>query len=136
MLFNRIALAVSLVACCFSTLVAQTARLSIDTGMKVADVSPTLYGLMTEEINFSYDGGLYAEMIRNRTFHTRWPRFEHWTVIARGDAQATIDEGKTGPSTALPDSVKIEIAKSSPTSEAGLANPGYWGMTVRPSTTY
>jgi len=31
-------------------------------------IDPMFYGLMTEEINFSYDGGLYAELIRNRTF--------------------------------------------------------------------
>ena len=31
-------------------------------------ISPMLYGLMTEEINHSYDGGLYAELIRNRDF--------------------------------------------------------------------
>ncbi|MBO7071027.1 MAG: hypothetical protein J6W09_07025, partial [Bacteroidales bacterium] len=28
-----------------------------------SDVSPMMYGLMTEEINYSYDGGLYAELI-------------------------------------------------------------------------
>lgn len=33
-------------------------------------VSPTLYGLMTEEINYSYDGRLYAELVRNRTFRS------------------------------------------------------------------
>ena len=33
-----------------------------------SDVSPLMYGLMTEEINYSYDGGLYAELIRNRGF--------------------------------------------------------------------
>ncbi|MBO4843798.1 MAG: carbohydrate binding domain-containing protein [Bacteroidales bacterium] len=33
-----------------------------------SDVSPLMYGLMTEEINYSYDGGLYAELIRNRAF--------------------------------------------------------------------
>ena len=27
-----------------------------------------LYGLMTEEINFSYEGGIYGELIRNRSF--------------------------------------------------------------------
>ena len=31
-----------------------------------------LYGLMTEEINHSYDGGLYAEMVDNRTFRAHW----------------------------------------------------------------
>ena len=40
-----------------------------------ARIDPIFYGLMTEEINFSYDGGLYAELIRNRTFETtRRPR--------------------------------------------------------------
>ena len=28
-------------------------------------VSPTLYGLMTEEINYSYEGGLYSQLLRD-----------------------------------------------------------------------
>ena len=40
----------------------------IDLSKPGIPVSPTLYGLMTEEINFSYDGGLYAELVRNRVF--------------------------------------------------------------------
>ena len=42
--------------------------LEIDFQAPTTAVSPTLHGLMTEEINFSYDGGLYAELIRNRVF--------------------------------------------------------------------
>src|SRR5579863_10576063 len=42
--------------------------LQIDAGTIKGNVSPTLYGLMTEEINFSYEGGIYGELIRNRTF--------------------------------------------------------------------
>ena len=41
---------------------------TVDAGRSVGKVSPTLYGLMTEEINHSYDGGLYAELIQNRAF--------------------------------------------------------------------
>ena len=41
---------------------------TVDVGHPVGEVSPKLYGLMTEEINHSYDGGLYAEMIHNRAF--------------------------------------------------------------------
>jgi alpha-N-arabinofuranosidase len=33
-----------------------------------AKISPMFYGLMTEEINYSYDGGLYGELIQNRIF--------------------------------------------------------------------
>ena len=45
---------------------AQSPTLSIEAGLSTGKVSPLHYGLMTEEINFSYDGGLYAELIRNR----------------------------------------------------------------------
>ncbi|MBN1892968.1 hypothetical protein JW906_00655 [bacterium] len=33
-----------------------------------AEISPMFYGIMTEEINYSYEGGLYGELIRNRIF--------------------------------------------------------------------
>ena len=33
-----------------------------------AKISPMFYGLMTEEINYSYDGGIYGELIQNRIF--------------------------------------------------------------------
>ena len=39
---------------------------TVDASYPSGKVSPMLYGLMTEEINYSYDGGLYAELIRNR----------------------------------------------------------------------
>ena len=49
-----------------------------------------LYGLMTEEINFSYDGGLYGELIRDRTVGPgRRPLF-HWTQVVRGDSTVNI----------------------------------------------
>src|ERR1700732_1103380 len=73
-----------------------TATLTIDTVKPVAKVSPTLYGIMTEEINYSYDGGLYAELVSNRTFQTmRGPNLEHWTLIQNGDSRANIEIDKT-----------------------------------------
>ena len=48
------------------------ATLNVELSRPKAAVSPTLYGLMTEEINYSYDGGLYAELVRNRTFRSDW----------------------------------------------------------------
>jgi alpha-N-arabinofuranosidase len=115
---------------------AQTPKLTIDTSVSTSPVSPTLYGLMTEEINYSYDGGLYGEMVRNRTFDARWPHFEHWVMVTQGNAQEKFEADETGPSAALNKSLKVTITQSSPGNEAGLANAGYWGMAVRPSTIY
>lgn len=42
--------------------------IDIKTREKVTDISPSLYGLFFEDINRAGDGGLYAEMLRNRAF--------------------------------------------------------------------
>ena len=53
-----------------------------------------------------------------------------------GNAKEKIVTDDTGPSEALHKSLKVDIAQSSPGNELGLANAGYWGMAVRPSTIY
>ena len=100
-------------------------------------VSPSLYGLMTEEINHSADGGLYAEMVQNRAFHTDWNNEAPWDLVRRGDAVAhrSMDHA-TGPSPTLGYSLKLEALAASPGNEAGLTNPGYWGFGLRPHTAY
>src|ERR687890_206706 len=59
----------------------QTTRLTLDLAKPGAAVSPMLYGLMTEEINHSYDGGLYAELIRNRIFKDNPIPPEVWGLV-------------------------------------------------------
>ncbi len=116
---------------------AQTANLEIKVNQIVSPVSPSLYGLMTEEINHSYDGGLYAEMIQNRAFHEDWEGTPPWDLILHGNARATraLDRS-TGPSTALNFSMKLSVTAASTQNEAGLTNPGYWGFGLQPNTTY
>ncbi len=114
------------------------ATLSIDVGSVKGKVSPMLYGLMTEEINYSYDGGLYAEMVRNRAFtdNRRMQPF-HWFLYEKGTADASmVMDMSTGPSAALPLSLQITIRSASDRAPAGVANEGYFGMAVRPGTTY
>ena len=98
----------------------------------------SLYGIMSEEINHSYDGGLYAEMVSNRTFQTmRGPNLENWTLIQNGASRATIEiDKKTGPSAALTHSLKFVTQSPEPHAEAGFYNTGFWGMALRPFTLY
>src|SRR5438445_9534666 len=69
MRLNRQLLRAALV---FAAVLTGSAQQSVTLTVKVDQpgprIDPLFYGLMTEEINFSYDGGLYAELIRNRTF--------------------------------------------------------------------
>ena len=73
-----------------------TPVLSIDFKAPSTPVSPILYGLMTEEINCSYDGGLYAELIQNRVFRDDDKGVPvHWSVIKKDGAEGKINRSPT-----------------------------------------
>jgi alpha-N-arabinofuranosidase len=113
------------------------ATLIIHADQPASKVSPTLYGLMTEEINHSYDGGLYAELIRNGTFRADWSGVNDWILVENGNSEARINLDKTtGPSTALTSSLHLEVSQANAASPAGVLNGGYWGIPLRPNTTY
>lgn len=118
----------------FSTILAASVlaaepTLSIDAGKPLAKSSPLLYGLMTEEINHSYDGGLYAELIRNRAFADDPQTPVHWSAIH--GATLSLDP-KEPLNAAVPTSLRVEI----PAGGGGVANEGYWGFPVQPDTSY
>jgi alpha-N-arabinofuranosidase len=113
------------------------AQITVQLDKPGTPVSQTLYGLMTEEINDSYDGGLYAEMVRNRTFRADWSGIVDWLLLEKGKSAASmsVDTG-TGPGAALSTSLKVEIHTADAHNPAGVLNDGYWGMTLRANTTY
>jgi alpha-L-arabinofuranosidase len=122
-------------------------------------ISPNFYGLMTEEINYSYDGGLYGELIQNRIFKNppRGPRrvgrgappateaesaapvvAAHWSVVNSEGANGEIALDTDDPvnTVALTTSLKLNIASVSADQRVGVANDGFWGVPVRPNTSY
>jgi alpha-N-arabinofuranosidase len=119
------------------SLIAQAPSLAVQVDHPIAKVSPMLYGLMTEEINFSYDGGLYAELVRDRTIGQGWRALTHWTMVVRGNSAVAVSvDAQTGPSAALPRSLKVSVTAATETAPAGVQNDGFWGIPVRPQTTY
>src|SRR5437764_1249917 len=60
---------------------ATPATLKIDVNKPGIATSPMLNGLMTEEINHAFDGGLYAELIQNRSFLDNGKDAIHWSAI-------------------------------------------------------
>ena len=97
------------------------AILTIHIDTPVSKVSPILYGLMTEEINYSYDGGLYGEMVRNRTFRANKSNVPYWILFEEGDAEAKMQvDRQTGPSEALNYSLRLDVTKADPQNQAGF----------------
>ena len=138
------ALAASLV-CAAGVRAADTGKIVVQVNKPGAKISPMLYGLMTEEINYSYDGGIYGELIRNRIFKDRSrggaaavPAIPHWSVTSLDDAQGEISLDTADPvnPVALTTSLKLNVASAGAGRRVGVANDGYWGIPVRPNATY
>ena len=126
---------------------AQTASLTLDLGKAHLNVSPMLYGLMTEEINHAYDGGLYPELIRNRIFKDNKSFPEAWSLVSNdSNSKASIklmaaaqenipfEERRHAINGALTTCLRLSVEKAN--GRVGIANEGYWGIPVKPSTTY
>ena len=96
------------------------------------EVSSNFYGLMTEEINHSYDGGLYGELIQNRSFRDSSDVPTHWSAV--GNAAIALDRTQIRDGISIP-SLRVQISASSQT-EGGAANDGYWGVPILPHCTY
>ena len=112
--------------------------LTLDTTKTGAAVSPMLYGLMTEEINHSYDGGIYAELIQNRIFKDNAQTPAHWSVVQDNESAAaiTLDETQPIAGTALTTCLRLNAIRASAGHAVGIANDGYWGIPVMPRTMY
>src|SRR3954451_18742394 len=113
------------IACSFLIGQAPAAHLTIHADQQVSPVSPILYGLMTEEINYSYEGGIYAELIRNRTFKANAQNPMFWNTV--GDGTIAVDTNQPL-NAALNVSLKLDASKASEASPVGFANGGYWGI--------
>jgi alpha-N-arabinofuranosidase len=111
--------------------------LTIKAGEAAAKVSPVFYGLMTEEINYSYDGGLYAELVNNRAFKDRQNPMRYWKLVQAAGAGNSISVVTDQPlNSVLTNSLKLEAVSATKDKLAGIANEGFWGIPVWPNTPY
>ena len=71
-------------------------QLSIDASNQVHDISDLLFGIFFEDINFSADGGLYAEKVANRSFEftelAAGDQLYHWNVVNDANAEVKIND--------------------------------------------
>lgn len=78
-------------------------RITIRTQNKKFPVAPNLYGIFFEDINRAGDGGLYPEMLRNRSFEdSTWPKDCHteqdgYALVTRRAGEMSLITGKGFP---------------------------------------
>jgi len=100
-------------------------------------INPTQFGTFLEEINHSGDGGVYAELVRNRDLKESTSSPVYWSAVQDSGASAAIALDTSQPlDSASPVSLKLSVASLPAGGRAGIANDGYWGVPVTPATTY
>ena len=105
--------------------------LSLNTEERGAKIGDLHYGIFYEEINHAGDGGLYAELVRNRSFEDSNDQPDSWSAVTG----ATISLMKTA-SYQL-NEVQTQCLKITATKAGGGArNNGYWGMKFTEGETY
>lgn len=93
-----------------------------------APVQPTMYGLFFEDINYAADGGLYAEMVKNRSFE--FPQnFMGWNTYGNIALQ------NDGPFERNPHYVRLASAGHND-KHSGLENEGFFGVTFKKDASY
>ena len=119
--------------------------IDIDASQRGPKISPTHYGIFFEDINHAADGGLYAELIRNRSFEDG-PRYgapadmQGWKPY--GYNGSTIDARLVQPSktvkllnSAQQNALELTI-NATPANAVRLENEGFWGINAVQGRTY
>lgn len=101
----------------------------IDLDRELAAVQPTMYGIFFEDINFGADGGLYAELVKNRSFEFDHP-LTGW--LAYGDVKIMTDKPAFP---ANPHYARL-THKGRVLTGVGLENEGFRGLPFEAGKTY
>jgi alpha-N-arabinofuranosidase len=111
-------------------------RITIDVSKPGAAISPTMNGIFFEDINFGADGGLYAELVKNRSFEFPEPLMG-WSKLQRQGAEGTLlvrddDPFITGTAYGEPGNLHyLRIDVKNLGKGFGITNEGFRGIGLR-----
>lgn len=102
--------------------------MTVDVSRPTAKIQPTMYGIFFEDINFGADGGLYAELVKSRSFEfpqpfVGWMPFGNVTVQ---DAEPCFDRNPH----------YVRIVNDGRLLRAGLDNEGFRGIGLKQGEEY
>lgn len=113
---------------------AEPVRWTIDAAGKGIPVSPTMHGIFFEDINYAADGGLYAELVENRSFEHR-SGMHAWHEEKRGGAQGGISFSGDAPiHPNNPRFLRMEVTAAG--DGYGVSNFGYGGIPLAAGVDY
>ena len=124
---SRLCAAVAALTCTASALLA--GPVDINVGKPGAPIQPTMYGIFFEDINFAADGGLYAELVKNRSFEFPQDALQGWKAFGR------VEVRDDGPFDRNPHYVRL-YEPGHRHKWTGLDNEGFFGIGLKEGETY
>lgn len=119
---------VALLALAMGALTATAQTAVLQANKPGAAIEPTMYGIFFEDINYGADGGLYAEMVKNRSFE--FPQnLLGWTTFGK------VEVKDDGPFERNPHYVRL-LPAGHGEKYTGMDNEGFFGVTVHKDSTY
>ena len=108
----------------------EAAELTIQADKPGKAISPDLIGVFFEDLNYAADGGLYAELIQNRSFEYRpteqadWHPLKFWDLVKRGGGDGTIGVADMRPIHSN-NPTYAQLTVLTPGNGVGIANGGF-----------
>ncbi len=104
-------------------------------------IASDLWGIFFEDINYAADGGLYAELVQNRSFeynqgdNKEWNALSYWELIKRGRAKASVSVESVDPlNDNNPHYAVLTVEQVG--ERVGLRNSGYDGIVIEEGESY
>ena len=110
-------------------------EITVNAKQFTAEVQPTMWGVFFEDINFGADGGIYAEMVKNRSFEFNKPMMG-WKVLGKPSTEGDfliVNRQKTN--TTNPRFLCVTLHQNKKGS-IGLNNEGFRGMGIKKDLGY
>jgi alpha-N-arabinofuranosidase len=128
-------LALAFALLCLPVAFAQnTETITVQVDKPGPEISPSMYGIFFEDINFGADGGLYPERVKNRSFEFPEPLMA-WKQIDKGGSQGTLTVLTQNPiNEENAHYIHLDVANAG--KGFGVSNDGFRGMGFQRGATY
>lgn len=116
----------------------QSSPFVVDVSKPTADIQPTMWGIFFEDINFGADGGLYAELVKNRSFEFDVPlmgwkeqKSDKFSTNKESGSALVINRGESEKQNPRFARIIVNADKG-----YGLTNEGFRGMGIKKDRQY
>jgi alpha-N-arabinofuranosidase len=128
-------IAISIALSFQANIIAQKLQLIVvDVNKPKADISPAMWGIFFEDINFGADGGLYAELVKNRSFEFYKPRTGWKVSVVSKDSSHFVIHNRGVLNEANPRFARITLKNGM--NNFNISNSGFRGMGIKQNNKY